>query len=99
MKKHFNKHWVFIVSVAIIILPFVALLFALICLQKNIFDNADFWYGYMSYFGAVALAAVAMYQGQKTSELSKKLDRMNVLQNYSMARATKGCNFSLWLSL
>lgn len=86
----YDRKW-FLLSILVLSLPFIALLFAFIVLKKNIFDNADFWYGYMAYFGSVALAIVAMYQAQKSNRLSEQFDEMNALQNYSLARSTKGC--------
>lgn len=90
-KSWFDKNWVILISFVVLLLPFIALLFALLCLKRNIFDNPDFWYGYMAYFGSVVLAGVAMYQSQKSAKLSEKFDEINALQNYSLARCTKGC--------
>lgn len=91
IKFWLDKNWVFLISFVVLLLPFIAILFVFIFLKKNIFDNADFWYGYMAYFGSVVLAGVAMYQAQKSNKLSEKFDEMNSLQNYSLARCTKGC--------
>lgn len=91
IKLWIDNNWVILISFLVLLLPFIALLLVLIFLKKNIFDNADFWYGYMAYFGSVVLAAVAMYQAQKSNKLSEKFDEMNALQNYSLARCTKGC--------
>ena len=86
--KKFKRNWVIWSVLAILVFPFVMLLLVKCFLGKNIFDNADFWYGYMAYFGSVVLAGVAMQQSKNSAELSHKFDVMNASQNYSFARAT-----------
>ena len=88
MGKSIKKNWVFYCVVAILVFPFIVLACAKFFFAKNIFDNADFWYGYMAYFGSVILAGVAMQQSKASAELSHKFDVMNASQNYSFARAT-----------
>lgn len=95
LAKFIEKNWVVIISVIILLLPFAAVIIALIIWQKNIFDNPNFWYGYMSYFGTVVLAGAAMFQTQKSNKLAEKFDEMNTLQNYSFARSTKGCTLQI----
>lgn len=93
LKSYAPKNWVVLMSFAVLLLPLFVILFVYIFLRKNVFDNAEFWYGYMAYFGSVVLAAVAMHQAQKSNRLSQKIDEMNILQNYSLAKCTKSCAF------
>lgn len=93
LKSYVPKNWVILMSFAVLLLPLFMILLVYILLRKNAFDNAEFWYGYMAYFGSVVLAAVAMHQAQKSNRLSQKIDEMNILQNYSLAKCTKRCAF------
>ena len=86
MKKWFDNNWVFIVSFGALIFPFLVIYIVYKSLGRNVFDNPDFWYNYMVYFGSVILAGVAMFQTQKSNKLSEKFDNMNSLQNYSVAK-------------
>lgn len=95
MKQWFNKNWVIIGAFFVLLIPFLALLTALLFFKINIFDNPDFWYGYMAYFGSVILASVAMHQTQKSNKLSEKFDKMNALQNYSFVKATNQCELAI----
>lgn len=87
-----KKKWVLFTVIAILVIPFIVLVFVKTLLGKNVFDNPDFWYGYMAYFGSVVLAGVAMQQSKNSAELSHKFDVMNASQNYSFARATGASN-------
>lgn len=91
MKRKIVDNWTTILSVLVLILPFIALTVAWILFHINIFDNPDFWYGYMGYFGTVILAGVAVRQTQKVSILSQKFDEINAIQNYSLAKSTQQC--------
>lgn len=95
MKQWFAKNWVIIGAFFVLLVPFLALLTALLFFEINIFDNPEFWYGYMAYFGSVILATVAMNQTQKSNNLSEKFDKMNALQNYSFVKATKQCELAI----
>ena len=66
---------IIIIAISILISPFLAICAALL-FGKNIFDNSDFWYGYMSFFGTVLLGAVAMAQNQKVHNINDKLLQM-----------------------
>lgn len=44
------KRWMVVLSgILVLILPFVGIGVARYFFEKNIFDNPDFWYGYMAY--------------------------------------------------
>lgn len=86
MNSREKKNWVPIGTVLILVFPFIVLLIVLLTLKINIFDNPEFWYGYMAYFGSVVLAGVALYQSEKSTILSLKFDKMNANQNYSFAQ-------------
>ncbi len=93
--KKLKNNWTLFLSVLVLCLPFAVLLLVWLVLKINVFDNSSFWYAYMAYFGTVLLAGVALFQTQKTSDLTKKFDEMNALQNYSLAMATDKCEFSI----
>lgn len=60
-------------GVAVLILPFIGIGVARCLFGKNIFDNPEFWYGYMAYFGATLLATVALYENVKVDEINRIL--------------------------
>ena len=53
-----SRSKVLLVGSVVLVLPFIGMLAAYIFWEKVIFDNPDFWYGYMAYFGTVSLAIV-----------------------------------------
>lgn len=57
---------------AVLILPFIGIGVARCFFEKNIFDNPDFWYGYMAYFGTVSLAIVSLIQNVNAKEINDK---------------------------
>lgn len=73
-------------GVLTLLFPIFILSLVLLTLHINIFDNPEFWYGYMAYFGTVTLATVSLFQTQKSESLSEKFDRMNATQNYSFSQ-------------
>ncbi|WP_270645480.1 hypothetical protein [Merdimonas faecis] len=67
------KRWMVVLSgILVLILPFVGIGVARCFFGKNIFDNPDFWYGYMAYFGTVSLAIVSLIQNVNTKEINDK---------------------------
>ena len=67
------KRWMVVLSgILVLILPFVGIGVARYFFEKNIFDNPDFWYGYMAYFGTVSLAIVSLIQNVNTKEINDK---------------------------
>lgn len=65
-----TKKKIFIIGLVVLILPILGILGTLIIWRRNAFDNPDFWYGYMMYFGTVSLAIVSWLQTIKTEEIS-----------------------------
>lgn len=70
-KTHF-----FIIGITILILPIIAIGFVYAFLSKNIFDNPDFWYGYMAYFGTACLAMVSLWQNENANKINEKLNQL-----------------------
>lgn len=56
----------------VLILPLIVVGVVRSVLKINILDNPEFWYGYMGYFGTVALATVSWVQSIKTEETSNR---------------------------
>ncbi len=73
-----KKSIIIIFSLLLLLLPLVTILIVFLSAKINIFDNADFWYNYMAYFGTVALAAVAVWQTKKANDISQTLLEMEV---------------------
>lgn len=53
-----------VLTIWVLFLPIIVIFVVYLTMRINIFDNPDFWYGYMAYFGTVALAAVALWQNE-----------------------------------
>ena len=53
-------------------MPIIAIHVVFLTLKYYIFDNPDFWYGYMAYFGTIILAAVALWQNHIFKEENDK---------------------------
>lgn len=88
------------IIVAAILILFIPLLIVCILLLVNkdadIFTDLNFGYSYMTYFGTVVIALVAVWQNNKaqkssemTQNLSLKFDTLNVMQNYCFAQISK----------
>lgn len=88
------------IIVAAILILFIPILIVCIILLVNkdadIFTDLNFWYSYMTYFGTVVIALVAVWQNNKaqkssemTQNLSLKFDTLNVMQNYCFAQISK----------
>lgn len=60
------------IGVSVLLLPLVVGVVVRGVSKINILDNPDFWYGYMGYFGTVALAIVSWVQSIKTEETSNR---------------------------
>lgn len=66
-----NKKTVIIcVGIFILFLPFGGMWVAWKQWGKIIYDNPDFWYGYMAYFGTVSLSVVSLVQNVNTKEIN-----------------------------
>ena len=75
-----KRQAIYCVGITVLLLPFIGTGVAKIAFGKNIFDNPDFWYGYMAYFGTVSLAMVSWLQSIKTEEISNKFVKQQLRQ-------------------
>lgn len=72
----------------VIVLPFFAGIIAKPLFGRKVLDKPEFWYGYMAYFGTVALAGVALYQNIKADEANKRLLVQQLRQKIGYLRLT-----------
>lgn len=69
--KKYNKNKkisIVILGIIVLILPLLTIVFAYIVFHKKIWDNPEFWYGYMAYFGTVFLAIISLIQNVNANE-------------------------------
>ena len=80
-----KKYQIILIAIAMITMPIIAILIVWCTLEYNIFDNPDFWYGYMSYFGTIVLAAVALWQNyifkEENDTSQTRLENINKQSN------------------
>lgn len=67
-----KKTAIALLSLFFLAFPFITIGVVYLILKINIFDNPEFWYSYMTYFGTVALANVAVWQNRKIKEENDK---------------------------
>ncbi len=72
-----KKKWIYLIGSFALILPLLVIFAVYFILRINIFDNSDFWYGYMAYFGTVALAAVSLWQNENANMINRRLAEMS----------------------
>lgn len=72
MKKYNKKNRISILGIIVLILPLLTIGFAYIVFKIKIFDNPDFWYGYMTYFGTAFLAIVSLIQSVNADEINHR---------------------------
>ena len=72
--------WFIGILLLVVIIPFVGTVIAQYCYQKNVLDNAEFWYSYMTYFGTVLLATIALFQSMYADEVNKQLMKRQLRQ-------------------
>ena len=65
-----------LLSLLFLLLPFIAISIVYFTAKINVFNNPDFWYGYMAYFGTVALAAVSLWQNENANMINQRLADM-----------------------
>lgn len=71
-----------IISTLIILAIPIAAIYVLFRFNINVYDNPDFWYSYMAYFGTVILGAIALVQNINAQKANKKLSEDNIrIQN------------------
>ncbi len=68
-------HFVFI-AISVLSLPIIVSGVVYLLLSKNIFDNPDFWYGYMAYFGTACLAIVSLWQNENANKINNRLNKL-----------------------
>jgi len=73
MKMIFKNYWIQIVTFIVLLIPFIAIFIVLKILDRNIFNNPEFWYGYMAYVGTVSLASVALWQNDRANNINERL--------------------------
>lgn len=69
--KKYNKNRktiIAILGIIVLILPLPTIGFAHITFGTKIWDNPEFWYGYMTYFGTVFLAIISLIQNVNANE-------------------------------
>ena len=71
-----KKSTLILLSLLALFLPLIIIGVVYLMNGPFIFDNPDFWYGYMAYFGTVSLAAVALWQNENANLINKRLADM-----------------------
>lgn len=69
---HKIPRWLYIV---VLFLPLIVITPISLWSQYFILDNPEFWYGYMSYFGTVCLAIVAVWQSNDFEEQAVRREK------------------------
>lgn len=69
-----------LLSILALFLPLIVILLVYFIMNINVFDNADFWYGYMAYFGTVVLASVSLWQNENANQTNKRMMRQQLQQ-------------------
>lgn len=75
MKKH-----ILLITISMLILPLVLIAIAWVVFNKFIFDNPNFWYGYMAYFGTIVLASVSLWQNENAKETNERMTQQQLRQ-------------------
>lgn len=73
-----KKTFLGILGIGILCLPIVVIGVVYLLLRINIFNNPDFWYGYMAYFGTTFLAIVSLWQNENANETNRSLSEKNL---------------------
>ena len=68
-----KKSTLILLSLFALFLPLIIIGVVYLMNGPYIFDNPDFWYGYMAYFGTVSLAAVALWQNENANQTNKRM--------------------------
>lgn len=84
--KYFLKKKILKVSMKMILtimlpLPLIAIGVIYKVSKINFFNNPDFWYGYMAYFGTVSLAIISICQNQKAYNISDRMLKIEEQRN------------------
>ena len=65
-----------LLSILVVLLPIIVVGIVYLTKETNFLNKSNFWYGYMSYFGTVALAAVSLWQNENANLINKRLADM-----------------------
>ena len=71
-----KKTVLFLLSILVVFLPIIVVGIVYLTKETNFFNKSNFWYGYMSYFGTVTLAAVSLWQNENANLINKRLADM-----------------------
>lgn len=75
-----KKTILILLSLLALFLPLIIISVVYLIMGLFIFDNSDFWYGYMAYFGTVMLAIVSLWQNKVfKDENNKSQDRLETI--------------------
>ncbi len=72
-----RKILIVLLSLLFLTLPFIAISIVYFTAKINVFNNAEFWYGYMAFFGTVALATVSLWQNENANIINQRLADMS----------------------
>ncbi|MDM8202284.1 hypothetical protein [Allofournierella massiliensis] len=73
-----KKRYFLAIAIIVAILPIIVISIVYFAWSRNIFDNPDFWYGYMAYFGTACLAMVSLWQNENANSTNKELSEKNL---------------------
>ena len=85
-----NK-WIILIGSFTLVMPLIIILVVYLIGNINIFDNPDFWYGYMAYFGTIVLAVVALWQNENANRTNKRIMNQQLRQKigyFNLVEAT-----------
>lgn len=63
-----------------LLFPLIVIMIVYFVKSIKIFDNPDFWYGYMAYFGTVLLAGVSFWQNENANITNKRIMNQQLRQ-------------------
>lgn len=76
MKKYiYSFTFILIIFTPVIIFAYISHL-----INKNVFLELEFWYGYMAYFGTASLAVVSFWQSENANKINERLTRKQMQQ-------------------
>lgn len=75
-----KKKRIITITILMLFLPLISILLAWLLLRYFIFDNPSFWYAYMTYFGTIVLASVALLQNENATLMNERIMRQQLRQ-------------------
>ena len=81
---------IFLATIFVILIPLlcVAFLVCIGCINKNSFEDKEFWLAYMAYFGTVAVSGTALWQNAVMEEQNRKMFDEQQRQNLVLENMT-----------